>query len=242
MSMFYFNSDKFDFWEIYESIKRFYPIGIKKDESKMYFSYPGIKALDALILENIHDNTNFTERWVNFTDGLQQQISKEIIGTTYGQGPSFSAYALLDTISLDKVIRTKELHFFVSLVGPFYTVIGRENITVNLDNYSHTSTAYLVVSPENGFADAFKLVCDKIKNRFKGFRFVPFELCRQAIDGLEVRYQSENPNSVFQALFNDLVDLTIQRTIGNDYFGYEDWIRNDYVDLSGGWTSYAPKL
>ena len=52
--MLYFNSDKFDFWKIYDAIKRFYPIGVKKDESKMYLSYPGLKELEDIVIDNIH--------------------------------------------------------------------------------------------------------------------------------------------------------------------------------------------
>lgn len=241
--MLHFNSDKFDFWKIYDAIKRFYPIGVKKDESKMYFSYPGLKELEDIIVDNIHDDNHFIERWGSFTKDIEKEIDKEIIGTTYGQAPSFSSFLLLDTTSVDNLIRTKELHFFVSLIGPFYTIVGQDNNTVKLDEHkNYRSTNYLVVSPENEFADTFKLLCDKIENRFEGFRFVPFELCQQTIDGLDVRYSDENLNSVFHALFNNHVDLTVWRKIGSAYFKSEDWIKDGYVDTGGGWTIYPPTL
>ena len=239
--MLYFNSDKFDFWKIYDAIKRFYPVGVKKAESKMYFSYPGLKELEDIVVDNIHNDKHFIERWDNFTKDIEKEIGKEIIGTTYGQAPSFSSYVLLDTASIDNLTRTKELHFFVSLVGPFYTIIGQDSNTVKLEEHkNYRSTSYLVASPENEFADTFKLLCDKIENRFKGFRFVPFEICQQTIDGLDVRYSDENLNTVFHALFNNHIDLTIWRKIGNDYFKSEDWIKEDYVDTGGGWTIYPP--
>jgi hypothetical protein len=239
--MLLFNSEKFDFWKIYDAIKYFYPIGIKKDESKMYFSYPGLKELEDIVVDNIHDNKHFIERWDNFTKGIEKEIGKEIIGTTYGQAPSFSSYVLLDTVSVDDLTRRKELHFFVSLVGPFYTVVGQDNTAVKIDDFrSYRSISYLVISPEKEFEDPFKFLCDKIENRFKGFRFVPFEICKQTIEGLDVRYSDENLNSVFHALFNNHVDLTIWRRIGNDYFKSEDWIKEGYVDTVGGWTIYPP--
>ena len=239
--MLLFNSDKFDFWKIYDAIKRFYPIGVKRDESQMYFSYPGLKELEDIVVANIQDDNHFINRWDNFTKDIEKEICKEIIGTTYGQAPSFSSYVLLDTASLDNLTRTKELHFFVSLVGPFYTIIGQDNNTVKLEEHkNYRSTSYLVVSPENEFADTFELLCDKIENRFEGFRFVPYEICQQTIDGLNVHYSDENLNSVFHALFNNLVDLTVWRKIGNDYFKSEDWIKQDYVDTGGGWTIYPP--
>lgn len=239
--MLYFNSDKFDFWKIYESIKRFYPIGVKKDESKMYFSYPGLKELEEIIIDNIHNENHFVERWDSFTKDIEKRVGKEVIGTTYGLAPSFSSFVLLDTAAVDNLTRTKELHFFVSLVGPFYTIIGQDNATIRISEYeNYRSTSYLVVSPENEFADIFQLLCSKIEDRFRGFRFVPYELCKQTIEGLDVRYSDENLNTVFHALFNNQVDLTTWKTIGNDYFKSEDWIKDGYVDEGGGWTMYPP--
>lgn len=236
--MLYFNSNKFDFWKIYDAIKHFYPIGVKKDESKMYFSYPGLKELESIVVDNIHVVNHFVDRWGNFTKGLEKEIGNEIIGTTYGQAPSFSSYVLLDKTSVDNLTRTKELHFFVSLVGPFYTIIGQDNNTVTLeDGKNYRSTSYLVVSPENEFEETFKLLCNKIENRFKEFRFVPFEICQQKIEGLEIRYSDESLNAIFHALFNNHIDLTIFRKIGNDNFKAEDWIKEDYVDTAGGWTA-----
>ncbi|MCC7401708.1 MAG: hypothetical protein IT214_09500 [Chitinophagaceae bacterium] len=239
--MLYFNSDKFDFWKINEAIKYYYPIGVKKDESKMYFSYPGLKELEDIVVDNIHDDNHFIKRWVNFNKEIEKEIGKEIIGTTYGQAPSFSSYVLLDTVSVGDLTRTKELHFFVSLVGPFYSVVGQDNNAIKIDDHrSYKSTNYLVVSPEREFADIFKVLCEKIEIRFKCFRFVPFEICQQTIEGLSVRYTDENLNSIFHALFNNHVDLTIMRKFGNDYFKAEDWIKEGYVDTGGGWAIYPP--
>jgi hypothetical protein len=131
--MLYFNYEKFDFWKVYDSIKRFYPIGVKKNESRLYYSYPCLKELEAIVVENIHDDKHFEERWEHFTKGIETEIGKEIIGTTYGQAPSFSSFVLLEQSSLDNQTRTKELHFFVSLVGPFYSVIGADINTVKID-------------------------------------------------------------------------------------------------------------
>lgn len=236
-----FDSDKFDFWKIYDAIKYFYPIGVNRDESNMYFSYPGLKELEDIVVDNIHDYSHFVERWGNFTKAIEKVIGKEIIGTTYGQAPSFSSYALLDIVSVDDLIRTKELHFFVSLVGPFYTIIGQDNVVVKFDdNTSFRNTNYLVVSPENEFADPFKLLCDKIENQFKGFRFVPFEICTQTIEGLYVRYSDEKLNSVFHALFNNNMDLTVSKKIGDDYFKSEGWIKEGYIETGEEWTIYPP--
>jgi hypothetical protein len=238
--MLYFNYEEFDFWKVYDSIKRFYPIGIKKDESRLYYSYAGLKELELIIVDNIHDDKHFEERWGSFTKEVATQIGKEVVGTTYGQAPSFSSFVLLEQTFLDNLTRTKQLHFFVSLVGPFYTIIGEDLSTVKIEEKHYRSTSYLVVSPEGEFADTFLFLCDRIEQRFKNYRFIPFELCRQTIDGLDVHYSDEHLNKVFYALFNDHIELDIWRTIGDNYYKSGDWIKEGYVDEGGGWTSYPP--
>jgi hypothetical protein len=84
------------------------------------------------------------------------------------------------------------------------------------------------------------LLCDRIENRFKGYHFIPFELCKQTIEGLDVRYSDENLSTVFHALFNDHIDLDTWRTIGDNYYKSDDWIKEGYVDEGGGWTMYPP--
>ncbi len=237
--MLHFNYDKFDFWKIYDSIKRFYPLGIKKDETRMYYSYPGIKELNDILLNNTHNLTHYSERWENFTEKIKAEINTDIIETTYGLVPSFSSCALLETSISNNLTRIKGLHFFVSLIGPYYTVIGEDWNIVEIDSREYKSTNYLVVSPEKEFAEIFTLLCGRIETRFTGFRFVPFDICRQMIEGLQVQYSDRIENSVFHALFNESIDPALERIIGNDYFKFEDWVKEGYID-GGGWTSYPP--
>src|SRR5258708_32015002 len=100
--MLHFNHNKYDFWEIYDSVKRFYPIGIKIEESKFYSSYSGIKDLGDIIVDNIHNEENFKSRWQDFTDEIQRDFGKQVNGTTR-LGPSFSSFVLLDTNKLDNL-------------------------------------------------------------------------------------------------------------------------------------------
>lgn len=207
----------------------------------MFLSYPGLKELGAIVVDNIHNETHFTERWSNFTQEIQDETGKEVVETTYGQAPSFSSFVLLEKTSLGNLTRTKEIHFFVSLVGPFYTVIGRDASAVLLDGrYQYGGVNYLVVSPENEFADVFKLLCDKIEDRFKDYRFVPVNICVQTITGLSVRYSDEKLEAIFHALFNNSLNLTAHSRLGDDYYKSADWIKEGREGLDGGWVIMPP--
>lgn len=237
--MLYFNPDKFDFWKIYDSIKEFYPIGIFKEENGLFFSYPGMKELEGIIVDNIHNDSHFKTRWDDLDNEIRERIEKPIVGTTYGQAPSFSSFIQLDRSKFGNVTRSKELHFFISLIGPYYSIVGQENFSVEIDDRNFRSTNHLVVSPENEFAATFGLLCEKIESRFQNYRFVPFDICRQTIAGLNVRYSDNQINSIFNALFNNHIDLRTQ-ILGDDFYKAEDWIKSDWVDDGGEWEVIPP--
>jgi hypothetical protein len=236
-----FKFDKYDFFKIYESLKRYYPIGISNEAGEMYFSYSGFKELGNIIVENIHDEKNFYDRWKIFHQEIENEIGKEVKGTTYGQMPSFSSFILLETNTVENLTRTKELHFFVSLIGPFYTIIGRDYNIVNMGKLGYSkSTNHLVVSPEIEYAESFHYLCSKIESRFNGFRFIPFYIYEQTIEGLNTRFFNGNNSSIFCALFHDLIDLKTPRIIGNHSFKSEDWIKEGYIDTGDNWVIYPP--
>jgi hypothetical protein len=238
--MFHLNTDKFDFRKIQDSINRFYPaaVNVRPEERMLFASHQGLKELESVIVTNIHNSSDFKTRWGSFTKTIENKIQKPVTETTYGQAPCFSGYAQLQTFSADDFTRVKELHIFVSLVGPYYTVTGRDRNEVAVGKDIFHSTNYLVVSPENEYAGIFNEVCLEIEAHFEGFRFIPFAFCRQPVTGVYIPHADENPNCVFHALFNDHIDLS-SRTIGDEYYKSGDWIREGYTD-PGGWTMYPP--
>jgi hypothetical protein len=238
--MLFFNTKKYNFWPIYDCTKKYYPLGIAKDDgTDMYVSFPGLKELIAIIVENIHEEKSFNERWTSFESMVQAEARKMVTGTTYGQAPSFSSFLELEKTEYNGLTRIKELFFFVSVAGPFYTVIGQDKSEVTMSSQIMRAVNFLVVSPEEDYAQPFHLLCKLIEERFKGFRFIPFGIGRQHLKGLEVHYRNEKVNSVFHALFDAQIDLNAQ-PYGDDYYKSGDWIVDGYVP-GEGWTSYPPK-
>ncbi|MFY8036387.1 MAG: hypothetical protein ACOVMQ_04415, partial [Cyclobacteriaceae bacterium] len=99
---------------------------------------------------------------------------------------------------------------------------------------------HLVVSPEIEYAESFHYLCSKIESRFNGFRFIPFYIYEQTIEGLNTRFFNGNNSSIFCALFHDLIDLKTPRIIGNHSFKSEDWIKEGYIDTGDNWVIYPP--
>lgn len=220
------DSPKYDFWPIYNTIKHFYPIHPEKDDSKSTDVQSQSVALQSLIQENIHNDQYFNERWVSFTEQLERVLGNKIIGTTYGRAPSYSSYVLVEKSELSNLTRTKELHFFVSLLGPYYTIVGRDGNSVCLDELLFTSTNYLIASPENEFSSAFHAIIEKIEREFAGYRFVPFMTCLQSIEGL-VCYEDQQQNTVFHALFSDYLRIMKLPIIGDIFYKSEGWLKEE---------------
>lgn len=221
--MFYFNSNKFDFWKIYDCIKHNYPLGIKKDETNFFYSYPGIIELRQLIADKVSEGGEH-EGWDDFLVELQSTIGKTITGTTYGQAPSYSGYLEIETFTHENHERTKELHFSVSLLGPFYTIIGMDKNTVSIEWKRFEKPTYLIISPENEYKEYFIFLENSIEKQFPGYKFIPYDIYSQNIDGLELYYDDRASNTVFNGIFNSLV-VSDMMTIGDQFYKYDQWLK-----------------
>ena len=225
---FSFNSGKYDLWPIYEAIKSYYPIGITRgDEVGIYFEYPGIEELEKIVVDNIHDRKTLTKRWSNFTKAIGEEIGLEIVGTTYGQAPSFSSSLILQKNQTGTCLHNKELHFTVSLIGPFFQIYGLDStwITQQDGHTAYPSGNVVTASPIDEYKEIFEFVEDKIRSQFTDYRFVPFGIGQNTITGLQVRYLDDKDCTIYQALFNHLLnDIYVTRfTKGNQYYGMKDW-------------------
>ncbi len=229
---FAFNSNKYDLWEIYEVIKKYYPIGISRNEGRgIYLEYKGIQALEKIIADNIHNSNNYQDRWESFTTQIGKELNKEIIGTTYGQAPSFSSSIILQKNELEDCIHKKELHFSVSLIGNFYQIYGLDTTTV-LDVKEqkgfHAVNA-VTTSPYAAFKEYFEFVERRIQEKYLNYKIVPFGFGQAIIRGLEVRYLDDFDCSINKGLFNHfLSEENISKFIrGDKNYGKEMWAKKE---------------
>jgi len=238
--MFYFNRSKYDFMEIYNCIAKYYPIGMLYENNPAYNDYPGIKEMVRLLEEKIHDETNFSNGWQSVESEIQATIQNEIIGTTYGQSPCYSSYIEIEKISTGEFVRYKELYFFISLLGPFYTIVGQDRNEIRFDKNAFFNTNFLVISPENEFKELFEKLVEQIEGKFVGYRFVPYFIYSQVIDGLCNRFRRDNQSRVFEAIFNNQIDLGAP-TLGSSVYKDEAWINKDYdFENEPKWVIYPP--
>ncbi len=230
---FSFNTSTHDFWEIYDAINKYYPIGLDRKEGKgIYSEYKGIKDLERIVMENIHDKVNFQERWLKFTEQIGITLNKEVIDKTFGQAPSFSSSIILKKNPFQDGFHVKTLHFSVSLVGNFYQIYGLDSTTVlrkkkkegEFPRY-YNAVNLLTTSPFEDFQESFEFVEQKIQERFPEYRMVPFAYGQSKIRGLQVSYLNDEDCSVNKALFNQfLSEENISRAKeGDQFYGKDMW-------------------
>lgn len=225
---FSFNCEEYDLWEIYETIKKYYPIGISREEGiGIYFEYSGIKELEKIIVENIHDDKKYNENWGAFTEELGIELNLKMEGTTYGQAPSFSSSIILESNKMGVCHHTKELHFSVSLIGNFFQIYGLDRTLIREINLSRGYSVINVVttSPFEEFKETFEIVEKKIQEKYPTHRIIPFAFGQAIINGLQVRYVDAEICSINMALFNHFLseENISKSTRGNKYYGIDKW-------------------
>ena len=244
--LFNFDENSIDLWPIYIAIKDYYPIGIpfNPENEEFYRSYPGSKERVRLILDNFHNNEHYEERWVKFQDQLGRELGVAVEGTTNAMAPSFSAALKLEEKTFENLYSGKELHFAVSLLGPFFTIYGLDYAGVTLrkdfswaphiedDQVYHYSTCAITTSPYFEYAEPFMRLEQKLRERYPSYRMVPFEINAQKIRGLQVDYGANHSNdtshTVFNGLFHDTHEMNLEITRGDESYGSDDWVIDNH--------------
>jgi hypothetical protein len=235
LTMTHFFSPRHDFWPIYDHLKRHYPLGLTLEEPTDVQAYPGYQELQARVAESLQDGGYLQTDWNSLEAEVAASAARLVRGKTNGQVPCFSAVLDLGTTDGAEWQVRKELFFAVSLVGPFYTVVGHDTVMFPLD--AHTvvrQTAYLTVSPFGAYEPVFDLVCAAIERRFAGHRFVPFMLARRPLAGLYVPGKEGTSHPLFYGLFNDYLDVQA-RIVGDPGFKHGDWLRPASPEGRGRW-------
>lgn len=225
MKRFSFNFATHNYWEIYEKIKYYYPIGIENE--LLQAKYPGRQELGALINERFHNPENFRS-WLDFIDGLGKKYpEKEFLNTTMGQVPSYSGKIELQKIECQTYRIIQQIHFSISYLGNYFTIYGEDLAqTIDDKNLIYESICKYVVSPVGFYSKAFECLENEISQNFPGYRLIPFNILNMEINGLQ--YDMENI-SIFNALFNLNSNLKNNIPIqGNAGYGSHYWEKSDF--------------
>lgn len=226
---FSFNSERYDFWAVYESICQYYPIGLLPDAEdpawRIYHDYKGQRALGELIMENFADQEVFSRKWTSIGTGLGRKMNLESTGTTYGQVPSYSFYLELFSAEAGNHTVFKRLHAAISLLGPYFTIWGQDGSMLQQDGKFYPATNVITLSPIKEYEQCFNTAYQELQARFPDYKFVPHSLHNMTIPGLNFRGYSwpvDKRGLIYHALFNNLL-TGHEITRGDKYFELRRW-------------------
>lgn len=240
---FSFDTEAYDYWPIIDTIKKYYPLGIEKDDPMSSIKDPSRKKLEEIIIKNIHEKSGLWAIYDNLHTDIVTDLNKEFIGTTYGQSPSFSGEVVLNKFENENVWYRKKLCFAISLIGHFYTIYGIDETAIKYPerkNYSYYKINAVTTSPFEEFEIPFLYLQKKIEEKWQEYRLVPFYINKMYVRGLSVPQIQLDENTIYHAPFNHLLfymDFNISKR-GNESYGYESWLIPG-VEV-GGWTAYPP--
>jgi hypothetical protein len=112
--------------------------------------------------------------------------------------PCYSGFVILQKETSNH--SQKELHFFISLLGPYYCILGK---TQTRDKVS------LTVSPYQDFEISFQLLQRKITEYFPKLRFIPFDIAMKKLPGISLLYPGASEHlkdTIFSGLFDPAFD------------------------------------
>lgn len=246
-SYFSFDSQQFDFWPVYDTIKQYYPIGLSTGKAEaddiMRQTYPGQELMWQLIADNIINTKNYRSRWSTFQKELQSVLKKRVHADNSLSTPCFNGYIPLKKEQGSSIIYTKELRFCISFLGPYYTIYGLDQSFIQLpesfsfqlldgtriDSATRHAVHAVTVSPYQEYAELFTALEQQLQLRFPGYRLLPFKLSLQLLKGLPHEdSRLYRDQAVFEALFHShypLANLPPTAFRGDAYYGMDAWRR-----------------
>jgi hypothetical protein len=190
--------------EVYDEIVKYYPLGIK-DTDPRYVEYPGINLLQELSFKKNEQEPY--KKWKTLIKSIKDENSKVLKATHESPlfDPSYSGKLLLSRKKESQDIYTREIHFHLSVIAPFYTVYGLDKVESSAGKYeSELYEPIVYFSPSDIYEKWFPLIRNKIEHVYSNYQLMPFELLKIRVPSITVsgaKRQFGEDTSVFQALF-----------------------------------------
>lgn len=237
-----------DFSAIEATLKKFHPIeNSYQYNSENIEAFRGYKDIQEIIHDNFLTTKSYKERWVLFKKFLEKALKKPVEELMTISYPCYSGSVTLEKETHKNISHTKELHFFISLLGPYYSILGFDKCSIRLkqntlpfeiekahmERVFHEDLA-VTVSPYLEFEEPFIQMQKKILEYFPDLKFIPFKINQIKINGSTLLFREDVPlfkHSVFSALFqpenlfhSDFLE-SAKKIRGDIFFGLDEWAK-----------------
>jgi hypothetical protein len=226
-----------DFSLLYDTIKRHYPIDASmRITAEKAANTPGFKKIIALVEENFLDKKNYRERWTKLNQFLKKEIKKPVRSTFTLYNCCYSGAIVLEEFKGEDFIKAKKLHFYISLLGPFFSIIGIDSATILLPIEMPRGDSMkdifekqhaVTVSPIFEYTSTFNLLEGKLREFFPGYSFIPYNVGMSTIKNISFKddvHVSSKIDTVYEGLFGQIaIHDCLSR--GDGRYGLNDWLK-----------------
>lgn len=228
--------DNHDFQRIYDCIKEYYPIeDAKRATPESIALTEGWKKMSALMNDNFVIQKNYRAKWSKFNQFLKKQIKKPVHSTMTLFNCCYSGEVVIEEIKGKDFIKHKKLEFYISVLGPFFSIIGVDSSIafMPVDSFFGPPLGHFIakhcvtIAPVFEYETQFKLLEEKIRESFPGYSFVPYEIGMSTIPNISVdddTYDRDINDSIYEGLFGEIALHDIVSR-GDKRYGFTDWIK-----------------
>ncbi|MBL0743893.1 hypothetical protein [Chryseolinea lacunae] len=224
----------YNFQSIYDTIKAHFPI----DDPEKYTeeniqSFPGLEKIAKAMNDNFVDAKQYRQ-WSALNKLLKKEMKKKVESTFSLFNFCYSGAVVLEEIKNANFIKSKKLHFYISVLGPYFSICGIDSSTVmmpwdsSIENFPFEATHAVTISPAFEYETAFRSLEDKIRQRFPGYSFVPYDIGMCTLKGISFENDhSRDPrmtNTIYEGLYGQLAVHTAMPR-GDGRYGFADWTR-----------------
>ena len=151
-------------------------------------------------------------------------------------GGGFFGEVIIEEDKTLDFIRQKSLKFYVSILGPYFSIHGVDSSIALLEIESRVpefnkgnfaATNAITISPVFEYQELFTKLEDELRSFFPGYLFVPYTVGMSTIKNISVADELRDPRSldtVYEALFG-LGAVHDCLTRGDRYYGMSDWVK-----------------
>ncbi len=226
-----------DFTLISDTIKEYFPVDKpKRLTSKTVSSSPGFKKIGKIVNEEFLNQKAYRDKWGKLTSNLKKAFKKPIHGHPDLSGGGFLGEVIIDEDKKPDFIRQKSLRFYISILGPFFSIHGVDSSIALLEFESRVkdfnkgnfaATHAITISPVFEYQEVFNKLENELRAFFPGYLFVPYNVGMSTIKNISIADETRDPRSldtIYGALFG-LGAVHSCLTRGDRYYGMNDWVK-----------------
>lgn len=226
-----------DFTLISDTIKEYFPVGKpKRLTSKTVASSARFKKIGKIVNEEFLNDKAYRDKWGKLISSLKEVFKKRVEGHPDLSGGGFVGEVIIEEDKTPDFIRQKSLRFYISIIGPFFSIHGVDSSIALLEIESRVkdfnkgyfaATHAITISPVFEYEDVFNKLEDELRLFFPGYLFVPYDIGMSTIKNISIAdglHDNKSMDTIYEALYGRAA-VHECLTRGDRRYGMSDWVK-----------------